>query len=282
MAIELGKLGIWRSMREETPSLTAVAVSADELGYGTLWIGSSPGGDLKIVEDLLDATERITIATGIVNMWASDATTIAAAYHRIVARHPDRFMLGVGVGHPEATREYRKPYDTIVEYLDRLDAEGVPVADRMLAALGPKVLRLSGERTAGAAPYLTTPEHTRQAREILGPNVLLAPEQKVVLEPDPRRAREIGRPRVQFPYLGLTNYTSNLKRLGWTDADLADGGSDALIDVLAVHGDAAAIGAGARAHLDAGADHVCVQVLGDDPMPGYRALADSLSDLLTR
>jgi probable F420-dependent oxidoreductase len=273
MAIELGRLGVWRRA-DFSPEL---AVEVERLGYGAIWIGGSPGGDLEIVEQLLDATERITLATGIVNMWKDDAAPIAAAYHRITAKHPDRFLLGVGIGHPEATQEYRKPYDTIVRYLDDLDAAGVPVAGRALAALGPKVLRLAAERTAGAHPYLTTPEHTREARQILGAGPLLAPEQKVVLETDPAKAREIGRPAVAKPYLGLVNYTSNLRRLGWTDEDLADGGSDRLIDALAIHGDGETLAAGVTAHLDAGADHVCIQALGPDPLPAYRAVAEVLA-----
>jgi probable F420-dependent oxidoreductase len=138
------------------------------------------------------------------------------------------------------------------------------------------VLKLAADRSAGAHPYLVTPEHTRQARQILGAGLLLAPEQKVVLETDPERARAIARPRVQNPYLGMTNYLSNLRRLGWTDADFADGGSDALIDALVVHGDAETLGRGVTAHLDAGADHVAVQVLAADPRPTLRALAGSL------
>jgi probable F420-dependent oxidoreductase len=272
MAIEFGKLGIWRSERDLSPEL---ARTAENLGYGSVWIGGSPSAPLNIVERLLDATERITVATGIVNIWKDDPAPIAAAYHRIVAKHPDRFLLGVGIGHPEAIRQYGKPYDTIVEYLDRLDAEGVPVAGRALAALGPKVLKLSAERTLGAHPYLVTPEHTREAREILGPGPLLAPDQKVVLEADPVRARTIARPRIQ-PYLGLVNYVNNLRRLGWTDEDLAGDGSDQLIDALAVHGHAETVARGVTAHLDAGADHVAVQVLGEDPVPGYRALAEVL------
>ena len=272
MAIEFGKLGIWRSERDLSPEL---ARTVEKLGYGSVWIGGSPPAPLGIVDRLLDATERITVATGIVNMWEDDPAPIAAAYHRIAAKYPDRFLLGVGIGHPEATRDYRKPYDTIVDYLDQLDAEGVPVAGRALAALGPKVLRLAAERTRGAHPYLVTPDYTREAREILGPGPLLAPEQKVVLETDPVRARAIARPRVQM-YLGLSNYVSNLRRLGWTDEDLAGEGSDRLIDALAVHGDAETVARGITAHLDAGADHVPVQVLGDDPVPAYRALAEVL------
>ena len=276
MTVELGRIGIWRRRGELTPRL-AKEVAA--LGYGAIWIGASPPADLFLAQELLDATTHLAVATGIVNMWSAPAVDVAASYHRIAAAHPGRFLLGVGIGHPEATAEYRSPYDTIVDYLDVLDAEGVPVEDRALAALGPKVLALAAERTAGAHPYLTTPEHTRYAREILGDGPLLAPEQKVVLGTDPVAARALGRPAVDRPYLHLRNYTGNLERLGWTGADLADGGSDALIDALAVHGDAATVAAGVTAHLDAGADHVCIQLLtppGADPLPGLATLAEAL------
>jgi probable F420-dependent oxidoreductase len=274
MSIELGKVGIWRDPSGLTPEVVA---EVEALGYGTIWVGVSPDGDLREVERLLDATDHIAVATGIVNVWKDDAATVGASYHRVTARYPGRFLLGLGIGHPEATQEYQHPYATLVSYLDRLDELKVPAQRRVLAALGPKVLRLSADRAAGAHPYLVTPEHTRQARQILGQGPLLAPEQKVLLEPDPERARAIGRPRVQTPYLGLTNYLSSLRRLGWTDADFADGGSDALIDALVVHGDAAAIARGVTAHLDAGADHVAVQALGDDPLPTLRGLAGQLS-----
>jgi len=273
MSIELGKVGIWRHSSGLTPEVVA---EVEALGYGTIWVGGSPPGDLAFVEHLLDTTEHITVATGIVNVWKDDAAIVGASYHRITARHPGRFLLGLGIGHPEATQDYQHPYATLVRYLDQLDDLKVPAEGRVLAALGPRVLRLSAERAAGAHPYLVTPEHTRQARQILGDGPLLAPEQKLVLETDPERARAIGRPRVQNPYLSLTNYLSNLRRLGWTDADLADGGSDALIDALAVHGDAAAIARGVTAHLEAGADHVAAQVLNPDPLPAMRALAGQL------
>ena len=273
MTIALGRIGIWRHSSGLTPEVVA---EVEALGYGAIWVGGSPGGDLSVVENLLDATDRIAVATGIVNVWKDDAATVAASYHRITPRYPGRFMLGLGIGHPEATQEYRQPYAKLVSYLDELDDLKVPVGGRVLAALGPKVLRLAAERAAGAHPYLVTPEHTRWARQVLGDGPLLAPEQKVVLETDPERARAIGRPRVQNPYLGLTNYLNNLRRLGWTDADFADGGSDALIDALAVHGDAVAIARALTAHLDAGADHVAVQVLNPDPLPALRALADQL------
>jgi probable F420-dependent oxidoreductase len=273
MTTGLGRIGIWRRWSELSGELAA---EIERLGYGAIWLGGSPDGDLKIVEDLLDATDRIVVATGIVNMWKDDANTVAASFHRINARHPGRFLLGVGIGHPEAVKDYRKPYDTIVEYLDGLAAAGVPKDSMVLAALGPRALRLAAERTAGTHPYLTTPEHTREARTLLGAGPLIAPEQKVVLDTDPARARAIARPKVEKPYLNLVNYVSNLRRLGWTDDDLAGGGSDRLIDALAVHGDAATVATGVTAHLDAGADHVAVQVLGPDPLAGYRELAQVL------
>ncbi len=271
--IELGKVGIWRHASALDPEVVA---EVEALGYGAIWVGGSPPGDLGVVEHLLDTTEHIVLATGIVNVWQDDAATVGASYHRITARYPGRFLLGLGIGHPEATQEYQQPYAKLVSYLDQLDDLKVAAEGRVLAALGPKVLRLSAERAAGAHPYLVTPEHTRQARQILGDGPLLAPEQKLVLESDPKRARAIGRPRVEKPYLGLSNYLGSLRRLGWTDADFADGGSDALIDALVVHGDAAAIARGVTAHLDAGADHVAVQVLNPDPRPALRALAGQL------
>jgi probable F420-dependent oxidoreductase len=273
MSIELGKIGIWRHASGLGPEVLA---EVEALGYGAIWVGGSPPGDLVAIEDILDATDHIAVATGILNVWKDDAATVGPSYHRVTRKHPGRFLLGLGIGHPEATQEYQKPYAKLVSYLDELDELEVPAAGRALAALGPRVLRLSAERSAGAHPYLVTPEHTRQAREILGAGPLLAPEQKVVLDTDPERARAIGRPRVQNPYLGLTNYLSNLRRLGWTDADFADGGSDALIDALVVHGDAQAIARGVTAHLDAGADHVAIQVLNADPLPALREIAGQL------
>ncbi|QYN31703.1 LLM class F420-dependent oxidoreductase [Pseudonocardia sp. DSM 110487] len=276
MTIDVGRYGIWRGQGGLSPEF---AVEAEALGYGAVWIGGSPRGDLALAESLLDATERIVIATGIVNMWATPAEEVAPSYHRIAAKHPGRFLLGVGIGHPEQTSKYRSPYATMVDYLDALDKADVPVAGRALAALGPKALRLAADRTAGAHPYLTTPEHTREAREIVGDGVLLAPEQKVVLDTDAERARAIGRPVVDRPYLNLVNYRSNLLRLGWSESDLDNGGSDALIDALVAHGDAESVAARLTAHLDAGADHVCAQVLtaeGADPLPPLRELSAAL------
>jgi probable F420-dependent oxidoreductase len=269
MAIELGKIGIWRHYSEVDGTFAA---EAEKLGYTAVWLGGSPGGDLAYVDDLLAATDSLVVATGIVNIWQDEPASIARAYERIAGKFPDRFLLGIGAGHREATKEYKKPYAALVEYLDELDAAGVPVAGRALAALGPKVVKLSGDRTAGAHPYLVTPQHTREAREILGDGPLLAPEHKVVVEADPAQAREIGRKTVKF-YLGLSNYVANLRKLGFTDDDLAGEGSDRLVDALALHGDAETVARGLSAHFDAGADHVNIQVLNEDPWPAYRALA---------
>jgi probable F420-dependent oxidoreductase len=276
MTVELGQYGIWR---HEGGLDADLAREIEALGYGAVWIGGSPPGDLALAEAMLDATTQLAVGTSIINMWTTPAAEVAASYHRIDARHPGRFLLGVGVGHPEATSDYTRPYANLVEYLDALDAAGVPSAGRAIAALGPKMLKLSADRTAGAQPYLTTPEHTRQARELLGEGVLLAPEHKVVIDADPERARSVGRPFVRKPYLGLRNYTSNLLRLGFTEADIADGGSDALIDALVAHGDAATVAAQLAEHVEAGADHVCAQVLTEgyaDPLPPMRALAEAL------
>jgi probable F420-dependent oxidoreductase len=273
VTIELGQYGVWDRDPVLTPEL---AREVEELGFGAIWIGGSPDGDLVFAESLLDATERIVVATGIVNMWKTPAQEAAASYHRVAARHPDRFLLGVGIGHPEATSEYRSPYSTMVDYLDVLDEAGVPVAARVLAALGPKALALAAERTAGPHPYLVPTEHTKAARAQIGDGVLLAPEQKIIVEPDPARARTSARPHVSF-YFGLRNYASSLRRLGWADEDLAGEGSDRLVDALVGHGDADAVAARLTAHLDAGADHVSAQVVGDDTLATLRAVSEALN-----
>jgi probable F420-dependent oxidoreductase len=272
---QLGRFGIWRDERQVTAELAA---GIEELGFGALWLGSARG-DLAAAEEFLAATTTLTVATGIVNMWQYEPHQVAAAFHRVEERFPGRFLLGAGAGHPEVTQQYARPYDTLARYVDTLLGDGVPAGRLVLAALGPKVLRLAAERTAGAHPYLVTPRYTAQAREILGPGPLLAPEQKVVLSTDPGQARAIGRSRVEKPYLGLANYTANLRRLGWTDADLSGGGSDTLIDALVAHGSAGQVAARLAEHLDAGADHVSIQLLttpGADPAGGYRELAAAL------
>ncbi len=272
----LGRFGIWRASSQVTPDLAA---GVERLGYGTVWLGGSPDGDLEIASELLGATSTLMVGTSIVNIWKDDAATVARSYARIEASHPGRFVLGVGAGHREATQDYASPYEKLAAYVDQLQADHVPADRIVLAALGPRVLRLARDRTAGAIPYLVPPEHTRQAREILGPDRLLAPEHKAVLDPDPGQGRALGRRRVQNPYLHLVNYTSNLERLGFTREDLADGGSDQLIDELVAHGRPEQVAAQLSAHLDAGADHVAVQLLTDsdaDPLRGYADLANAL------
>jgi probable F420-dependent oxidoreductase len=274
--MDLGRYGVFGRAAVLTPERARMIES---LGYGTVWQGGSPPADLSHVAAILDATSTIKVATGIVNVWTADAAAVARSYHRIEAAHPGRFMLGIGVGHPEAHAAYRSPYQTLVDYLDVLDAEGVPEGRRILAALGPRVLKLAAARTAGAHPYLVTPEHTRQARNILGPGKLLAPEQRVVMEADPAKARAVGRPSVVKPYLGLTNYTSNLQRLGFTEQDVAGEGSDRLIDALVISGDGATIARRFEEHHQAGADHVAVQVVagpGADLDVGFSRLGQIL------
>jgi probable F420-dependent oxidoreductase len=275
-ASRLGRFGVWRSASLVTPELAA---GIERLGFGALWLGSSPAGNLIQAGELLDATTALTLATSIVNMWQDQPEDVAGSFARVHRRHPGRFLLGIGAGHREAAAQYARPYETLARYVDVLQAGGVPRDSLVLAALGPRVLGLARDRAAGAIPYLVPPEHTRRARAVLGPGPLLAPEHKVVLDTDPDRARALGRTRVQRPYLGLVNYTSNLRRLGWSEADLSGAGSDALIDALVAHGSPAEIAGQLTRHLDAGADHVCLQLVteeGADPLPSYRALAPAL------
>jgi len=203
---------------------------------------------------------------------------VAESFHRLEAKHPGRFVLGIGAGHRENNADYRKPYEALVDYLDELDAGGVPVQRRALAALGPRVLELARARAAGALPYLISADHTRSARAQLGPEALLVAEQKVVLDDNAERAREIGRARVG-PYLRLSNYVANLRRIGFEEHDVTFPGSDRLVDALAVHGGPDAVAAGLRAHLDAGANQVAIQVLSaeNDILPTARALAGEIS-----
>jgi probable F420-dependent oxidoreductase len=278
MSVDVGRYGIWQAGAQFTPELAA---EVESLGFGAIWLGGSPPADLAIPERLLEATEHLAVGTSIVNMWQSSAAEVAGSYHRIEKAHPGRFLLGLGIGHPEQDRTYASPFDTIVSYLDELDAAGVPKEGRALAALGPKVLRVSGERTAGALPYLTVPEHTRQAREILGDGPLLAIEHKVVLSEDAEYARGIGRPTVQNPYFGMVNYRRNLLRSGFTEEDM-DTASDAIVDALVLHGSAEQVAAGLDAHLAAGADHASAQILtrsgelDDEFRAAMHALAEAL------
>jgi probable F420-dependent oxidoreductase len=259
------------------------AQEIERLGYGTIWVAGSPPAELSFVEPLLESTTTLKVATGIVNIWTAAAKPVAESFHRINAAYPGRFVLGVGVGHPEAQAQYRKPYDALVSYLDELDEYGVPANQRVLAALGPRVLRLSAERAAGAHPANATPEHAAEARAIIGPNALLAPVHNVVLSTDPEEARAIGRMALDL-YFDLTNYVSNWKRLGFTDADVTRPGSDKLIDALIAHGTADAIAKRLSEYLRAGANHVAILVVGgpDKVLPTLSELAGPLGLLQSR
>ena len=281
---DLGRFGVWTALvGPPTEHLSPdQAVEIERLGYGAVWLGGSGSADLSFVDPILAQTESLRVATGIVNIWSLAAKPVAKSYHRIEKAYPGRFVLGVGAGHPEHTQQYRKPYDALVEYLDDLDRYGVPSTRRVVAALGDGVLGLAARRSAGAHPYLATPEHTAHAREVMGDTVFLAPEHKVVLCTDTEQARAIGRQTVGM-YLDLSNYVNNLKRLGFTDADVAKPGSDQLVDAVVAHGSADQIAKRLSQHLEAGADHVAIQVLGDwdQLLPTLTELAGALG-LTTR
>ncbi|WKG06633.1 LLM class F420-dependent oxidoreductase [Mycolicibacterium sp. HK-90] len=273
----MGTFGVF-GLFEQWKQLTATQLrDIEALGYGAIWAGGSPPADLDWVESVLAPTEKLQVATGIVNIWSSAAGPVAESFHRIEAAHPGRFLLGIGAGHPELVAEYKKPYDALTEYLDKLDGYGVPKQRRVVAALGPQMLKLSARRSAGAHPYLTTPEHTARARALVGPDTFIAPEHKVVLTTDAARARTVARHALNI-YLNGTNYVNSWKRLGFTDADVATPGSDALIDALVAYGSADTVAARLNEHLAAGANHVPVQVLtGPDRLvPALAELAGSL------
>jgi probable F420-dependent oxidoreductase len=259
--MDLGRIGIWTSaLGADQPQSREAAAELEELGYGTIWIGGSP--PVEAGARLLAATSRIMIATGILNIWEHRAADVATQHAEVTATYPGRFVLGLGASHSAIVPNYAKPYTAMRTYLDELDAAGQPAAERVLAALGPKMLELSARRAAGAHPYLVTPEHTARAREILGAGPVLAPELKVVLAIDTATGREIARSHLQF-YFQLPNYVNSLRRLGFTDDDLSDGGSDRLVDATVAIGDEDVVSARLKQHFDAGADHVCIQVVGE-------------------
>ena len=228
---ELGRFGLW--VRDAVPPEQAVEI--EKLGYGAVWVGGSPAAELSFVEPILARTNTLRVATGVVTTWIAAPGAVAESYHRIEQAYPGRFLLGIGVGHPEALAQYRKPIEALNAYLDKLDEYGVPANRRVIAALGPRVLRLSAERSAGAHPYLTTPDHTAQARTLMGAQAFLAPEHKVLLTTDMTHAREVGRQTLDM-YLGLQNYVNNWKRLGFNDHDLTRPISDRLIDAMIAYG----------------------------------------------
>jgi probable F420-dependent oxidoreductase len=289
MSARLTGTGIWSgSLRYGDQGLIAAAATELEaLGFSALWIPDIGGELFGPLANLLGATTTTTIATGILNVWMHTPEVAAAEHARLSAEHGNRYLCGLGIGHRPfidhvvAPGTYQKPVETMAAYLDGLDAAPAPLAPdhRVIAALGPKMLELARARTAGTHPYLVTPELTAKAREGIGPDKLVASEQGVVLETDPTRAREIARLHLKT-YLGLPNYSNNWKRQGFTDDDLVDGGSDRLVDALVVWGDEAAIATRVQAQRDAGADHVCIQVLTADPralpVDEWRTLAPAL------
>lgn len=276
--MELTSYGVWIGARVADAERGGEAAAlAEELGFGALWLGGSP--KLPAVRPLLAATTRLVVATGIVNVWANEPATLAAEYAELEREFPGRLLIGIGIGHPEATSEYANPLATMRGFLDGLDGAPTPVPKtrRCLAALGPRMLDLSAERSLGSHTYFVPVAHTRAARERLGAAPLLAAELACALDHDPGRAREAARTYATY-YLARRNYTSNLARHGYAPQELVGGGSDRLLDELVPQGSAAKVAAVARAHLEAGANHVCLQPvgIGEVPRAEWTALAAEL------
>ena len=283
----LGRYGIWISRHDWPVEANLIASAAQEieaLGYGSVWIGASPPDDLELPEAILAATSTLVVGTSVVDIWHSHGETLAAGHLRVSHQFPGRFVLGVGSGHaPTAAsvgQSYTKPLTQLRTFLTEKLAR-VPADQRMIAALGPNALAAARDLTAGALPYLTPPEHTADARKILGPDLLLIPEQKVFLATDAAEARRVARRRLKS-YLSLPNYTNAWRPHGFTDDDFADEGSDRLVDFTVAWGDAPTVRARVDAHLDAGANHVALQVLSTNPHPHlpkdeWRAVAEALN-----
>jgi probable F420-dependent oxidoreductase len=290
--MNLGRVGIWSSglrLAAERGEGAEVAAELEELGYGALFLPGGRGGNiLGAVANTLRATRSVPVVTGILNLWMHDPAEVAERFAALDAEHPGRFQLGIGISHAPLVdsvegKHYGKPLATTRAYLDALDAAPTPVPPerRLIAALGPKMLELARDRSAGTHPYLVPPAHTRFARSVVGDGKIVAPEQTVLVETDPQRARAEARAFMEM-YLGLPNYTNNLLRHGFEESDLADGGSDRLVDAIVAWGDEAAIAARVREHHDAGADHVCIQVIGGDrselKLDDWRRLAPALTN----
>lgn len=277
-SMELGQIGIWTAQFDYQPAAKVrdAVVEIEQLGFGTVWFPESVGREsLTNAALLLSATSRIVVATGIASIYARDPVTTAAGQNTLAEAYPGRFLLGLGVSHIPLVEQlrghaYGKPIASMQAYLDGMDRAPYRAAapsikpSRVLAALGPRMLRLAAERADGAHSYFVPPEHTARAREILGSDRILAVEQAVVLETDATKAREIARAHTSR-YLALPNYVNNLRRLGFDDADITNSGSDRLVDAIVAWGDIAAVSDRIRAHHSAGASHVCVQVLPADP-----------------
>jgi probable F420-dependent oxidoreductase len=281
----IGRVGVWLGSIGLMPAGEERAAIAriEELGYGAAWFGEGPTNreGLSHAALLLAASRRLTIATGIANIWVRDAAAAINGANTLNEAWEERFLLGLGVSHAPIVNsrghDYSRPLTAMLTYLEAIDSQryDAPAPERpspvLLAALRPRMLELARERTAGAHPYFVPPSHTARAREILGPVPLLAPEQVVVLEPDPARARELARHHMAL-YLRLPNYVNNLRTLGYDDGDFADGGSERLVDAIVAWGDEAAIAGRVREHLDAGADHVAVQAYAETASQALTAL----------
>jgi probable F420-dependent oxidoreductase len=294
LALQLGPVGLWSPHLQWQPAARAREAIAEfeELGFGAVWVGEATGKEaLSHASILLPAAKRIVVATGIASIWARDAVAMANAARTLAEAYPGRFVLGLGVSHPFLTeprdRHYERPLARMRAYLDSMDrapyaGPPVPPPPRVLAALGPKMLELARDRADGAHPYFVPVAHTARARGILGPRPLLAPEQAAVLERDPSRARELAGPYMSS-YLALTSYSSNLLRLGWSEADLAGRGADHVIDALVAWGNVDDVIARVREHLKAGADHVAVRLLTEDPktlpLAELRELSSGLAEI---
>ncbi|MFM7718949.1 MAG: TIGR03620 family F420-dependent LLM class oxidoreductase [Actinomycetota bacterium] len=289
----LGRVGAWSFALEALPAdeEAGAARAIEDLGFPAIWVPESVTSRevMSHAAWLLASTERAVIATGIANIWARDAVAMANGWRMLTDAYPGRFLLGLGVSHePSVARrggEYVRPLSRMRAYLDEMDRSASSAPEpaappmRMLAALGPRMLELAAQRALGAHPYFVPVEHTAFARKWLGPDPVLAVELAVVLETDPAEARRVARGYATH-YLSMANYANNLRRMGWSDADVAGRGSDAIIDALIAWGDEDRIASRVREHLDAGADHVCVQVLSRDDaevgLDDLRALAPAL------
>ena len=293
--MNLGRIGLWAAdfdLQPMTKAQEAIA-QVEEMGYGAVWVPEAvirePFASTAL---LLSATKKMVLATGIASLHARTAQTMQAGWKTLTEAFPDRFLLGIGVSHAPMVQgvhkgNYDKPYSTMVEYLDAMDngiffaAAPTTAPQRVLAALGPKMLKLAAERGAGAHPYFTPVEHTAFARETMGANALLAPELAVVLETDATKAREIAR-KYMTTYTRLPNYTNNLKRFGFTEEEITHQ-EDRLVDAIVAWGSIDSVTAAVKGHLDAGADHVCIQVLTDKPgtlpMREWQELSDATRSL---
>jgi probable F420-dependent oxidoreductase len=287
----LGPIGVfsWEAVTRPAAEVRAGSRAIEEMGYAAIWFPESRGREAFTAASLLlEATTSIRIATGIASIWARDPMAAAHGAYGLDEAHPGRFVLGLGVSHAPSVRRrggaYERPLARMAAYLDALEAVGSPIAGDIgdvpvvLAALGPRMLELAAARTAGAHPYFVPVGHTEFARSVLGDQPFLAPEQAVVLDTDDDRSRAIARVHTAG-YLALDNYRNNLLRMGWDESELADGGSDALVDAIVARGDAATVARRVEAHLAVGADHVSVLVLGEHegfPLPELEALAEEL------